>query len=70
MSASEYSVIKSDVIKRFDCIFFFSILIYGGKHTRFEYLSQQRAAKAQTSLRICLDLPELMLLASTKYGYK
>ena len=34
------------------------------------YLSHERAAKAQPSLRICADSPELSLLAYTQYGYR
>ena len=39
-----------------------------GQYMRFLYFSNQRAAKAQASLRICTDSPEPLLLAYTKYG--
>ena len=42
------------------------VLIYIGQHTRFWFLSRQRAAKDLASLHVCAVLPELSLLTYAK----
>ena len=60
------------IIQKFSVstVFCFPVVfvVHLGQCTRFYDLSLQQAAKAQASLHICADSPELSLLAYTKYG--